>query len=232
MKTAFQTSETFETLIAQFYSKTQKVKETFDEYGDEIQNLGRRIIAVNPEWRKEANASMKHHLVTGMQDLVLQPLARKHLEASVDLSYTSFRAKLARLFGTRMKGKQTTLLTTTKGQIKEIVSEAISLGSGYGIPVSSQSTTSSQETQTDRPWRQNNLGYYQGTSYNQGNDVIPGVDGKTWQYTASNYYKNKGHIARLYPKLVSKKARDVQKQENDQANQQSNQNQQWTNSEN
>ena len=98
-KTAFKTSETFETLIAQFYSKTQKVKETFDEYGDEIQNLGRRIIAVNPEWRKEASAAMKHQLVTGMQDLVLQPLARTHLEASVDLSYTSFRAKLARLFG-------------------------------------------------------------------------------------------------------------------------------------
>ena len=111
LKTAFQTSETFETLIAQFYSKTQKVKEMFDEYGDEIQNLGRRIIAVNPEWRKEANAAMKHQLVTGMQDLVLQPLARTHLE--------------------------------------EIVSEAISLGSGYGIPVSSQSTTISQETQTD-----------------------------------------------------------------------------------
>ena len=141
LKTAFQTSETFETLIAQFYSKTQKVMETFDEYGDEIQNLGRRIIAVNPEWRKEANAAMKHQLVTGMQDLVLQPLARTHLEASVALSYTSFRAKLARLFGTRVKGKQTTLLTTTKGQIKEIVSETISLGSGYGIPVSSQSTT-------------------------------------------------------------------------------------------
>ena len=84
LKTAFQTSETFETLIAQFYSKTQKVKETFDEYGDEIQNLGRRIIAVNPEWRKEANAAMKYQLVTGMQDLVLQPLARTHLEVSVD----------------------------------------------------------------------------------------------------------------------------------------------------
>ena len=60
LKTAFQTSETFETLIAQFYSKTQKVKGMFDEYGDEIQNLGRIIIAVNPEWRKEANAAMKH----------------------------------------------------------------------------------------------------------------------------------------------------------------------------
>ena len=71
---------------------------------------------------------MKHQLVTGMQDLVLQTLARTHLEVSVDLSYTSFRAKLARLFGTRVKGKQTALLTTTKGQIKEIVSEAISLG--------------------------------------------------------------------------------------------------------
>ena len=232
LKTAFQTSETFETLIAQFYSKTQKVKEMFDEYGDEIQNLGRRIIAVNPEWRKEANAAMKHQLVTGMQDLVLQPLARTHLEASVDLSYTSFRAKLARLFGTRVKGKQTALLTTTKGQIKEIVSEAISLGSGYGIPASTQSTAISQETQTDRPQRQNSQRYYQGTSYNQGNDVIPGVDGKTWQYTACNYCKNKGHIARLCPKLAAKKARDAQKQENDQANQQSNQNQQWTNSEN
>ena len=50
-----------------------------------------------------------------MQDLVLQPLARTHLEASVDLSYTSFRAKFARLFATRVKEKQTTLLTTTKG---------------------------------------------------------------------------------------------------------------------
>ena len=56
----------------------------FDGYGDEIQNLGRRIIAVNPEWRKEANATMKHQIVAGMQDLVLQPLARTYLEASVD----------------------------------------------------------------------------------------------------------------------------------------------------
>ena len=226
LTTAFQTSETFETLIAQIYSKTQKVKEMFDE----IQNLGRRIIAVNPEWRKEANAAMKQ-LVTGMQDLVLQPLARTHLEASVDLSYTSFRAKLARLFGTRLKGKQTALLTTTKGQIKEIISEAISSGSGYSITASTQSTAISQETQTDIPQRQNNPRCYQGNSYNQGN-VIPGVDGKTWQYTACNYCKNKGHIARLCPKLAAKKARDAQKQENDQANQQSNHNQQWTNSEN
>ena len=110
---------------------------------------------------------MKHQLVTGMQDLVLQPLARTHLEASVDLSYTSFRAKLARLFGTRVKGKQTALLTTTKGQIKEIVSEAISSGSGYGITASTQSTAISQETQTDRPQRQNNQRYYQGNSYNR-----------------------------------------------------------------
>ena len=212
LKTALQTSETFETLIAQFYSKTQKVKETFDEYGDEIQNLGRRIIAVNPKWRKEANAAMKHQLVTGMQDLGLQPLARTHLEASVDfdLSYTSFRAKLARLFGTRVKGKQTALLTTTKGQIKEIVSEAISSGSGYGITASTQSTDISHETQTDRPQRQNNPRYYQGNSYNLGNDIIPGVDGKTWQYTACNYCKNKGHIARLCLKLAAKKARDAQ----------------------
>ena len=70
LKTEFQTSETFETLIAQFYSKTQKVKDTFDEHGDEIQNLS-RIIAVNSEWRREANAAMKHQLVTSMQDLVL-----------------------------------------------------------------------------------------------------------------------------------------------------------------
>ena len=141
----------------------------------------------------------------------LQPLARTHLKASVDLSYTSFRAKLARLFGTTVKGKQTALLTTTKGQIKEIVSEAISLGSGYGIPASTQSTAISQETQTDRPWRQNSQRYYQGTSYNQGNDVIPGVDGKTWQYTTCNYCKNKGHIARLCPKLAAKKARESKK---------------------
>ena len=75
-----------------------------------------------------------------------------------------------------MKGKQTALLTTTKVQIKEIVSEAILSGSGYGITASTQSTAFSQKTQTDRPQRQNNLRYYQGNSYNQGNDVIPEAD--------------------------------------------------------
>ena len=65
---------------------------------------------------------------------------------------------------------------------------------------------------------------------NQGNDVIPGVDGKTWQYTACNYCKNKGHIARLCPKLAAKKGQRCAK--NNEINQQSNQNQQWANSEN
>ena len=157
LRMAFQMSETFETLIAQFYSKTQRSKETFDEYGDYIQNLGRQIIAVNPEWRKESNAAMKHQLITGMQDIVLQPLARTHIEASTDLSYTAIRAKLARLFNTRVKGKQPTLLASTKN-----------------VTTLSQSVTTSQETQTERSCRWNNQN-------DLNKEVIPGVDGKTWE---------------------------------------------------
>ena len=76
---------------------------------------------------------MKHRLVTGMPDIVLQPLARTHLEASTDLSYIAIRAKLARLFNTRVKGKQPTLLTSTKS-----------------VTILSQSVATSQETQTER----------------------------------------------------------------------------------
>ena len=36
LRMAFQMSETFETSITQFYSKTQRSKETFDEYGDDF----------------------------------------------------------------------------------------------------------------------------------------------------------------------------------------------------
>ena len=56
--------------------------------------------------------------------------------------------------------------------------------------------------------------------------MLPGVDGKTLRYTTCNYCKKNGHIARLCPKLVAKKARDVQNKENGQAGMHESQHQQ------
>ena len=67
----------------------------------------------------------------------------------------------------------------------------------------------SQETQTERSYRQNNQN-------DLNKEVIPGVDGKTWRYTTCNYCKKNGHIARLCPKLAAKRARDTQNKENGQ----------------
>ena len=57
---AFQSCETVSSLIADFYNRFQKTRETEDVFADELQILVRKIVAWKPEFIHEANQALKH----------------------------------------------------------------------------------------------------------------------------------------------------------------------------
>ena len=57
---AFQSCETVSSLIADFYNRFQKTRETEDAFADELQILVQKIVAQKPKFIHEANQALKH----------------------------------------------------------------------------------------------------------------------------------------------------------------------------
>ena len=56
---AFQLGETLSELISDFYSQSQKARETKDTFADDLQVVARKIIVHKPSFHKEANQQLK-----------------------------------------------------------------------------------------------------------------------------------------------------------------------------
>ena len=76
---AFQSSETENSLIRDFYNHIPKPKESEDAFADELQILVRKIIARKPELHLQANEALKHQYAHNLKDQYYGIIARNCL---------------------------------------------------------------------------------------------------------------------------------------------------------
>ena len=59
LRTTFESSETFSSLVGDFYSLIQQPQETEDQFANGLQILGQKVISIRPSWKEEANEALK-----------------------------------------------------------------------------------------------------------------------------------------------------------------------------
>ena len=110
---AFQSGETENSLIRDFYNHIPKPKESEDAFADELQILVRKIIARKPQFCLQDNEALKHQYVHKMKDQYYGAIARNYLLTSPkEQSFIQLQGQLALAFGKRDK-KDTKAHVTT-----------------------------------------------------------------------------------------------------------------------
>ena len=114
---AFQSCETVSSLIADFYNRFQKTRETEDVFADELQILVRKIVAWKLEFIHEANQALKHQYAQNLRDPYFRVIARGQCLSSPDSkSFTQFRGRLALMFNSW--GKQCARANVTMAAVE------------------------------------------------------------------------------------------------------------------
>ena len=62
LRTSFEFSKTSNSLFRDFYSHVKWPLETEDQFANELQILGQKVISVRPLWKNEANEALKTSL--------------------------------------------------------------------------------------------------------------------------------------------------------------------------
>ena len=95
----FQSCETVSSLIADFYNRFQKTRETEDAFADELQILVRKIVARKLEFIHKANQALKHQFAQNLRDPYFRVVAwGQRLPSPDSESFTQFRGRLALMF--------------------------------------------------------------------------------------------------------------------------------------
>ena len=116
LTTAFQSDETENSLIGDFYNCIQKPKESEDAFADELQILVRKIIARKPDFCLQAYEALKHQYAHNLKDQYYGAIARNYLLTSPkEQSFTQFGGQLALTSGKR--GKEDTKAHVTAAAI-------------------------------------------------------------------------------------------------------------------
>ena len=124
---AFQSCEMISSLIADFYSQSQKTRETEDIFADELQVLVQKIVAHKPEFINEANQALKHQFTQNLRDPYFRVIARRQCLSSPDFeSFTQFWGRLALIFNSRgkqhVKAVSATSAAVDNGDVKDHLS--------------------------------------------------------------------------------------------------------------
>ena len=115
----FQSCETVSSLIADFYNRFQKTRETKDTFEDELQILVCKIVARKPEFIHEANQALKHQYAQNLRDPYFGVMARGQCLSSPDSkSFTQFRGRLALMFNSRGKQQQCARATVSSTAVE------------------------------------------------------------------------------------------------------------------
>ena len=100
----FQSCETVSSLIADFYNRFQRARETEDAFADELQILVWKIVARKLQFIHEANQALKHQFVQNLRDPYFRVVARGQCLSSPDSeSFTQFKGRLALMFNSQRK---------------------------------------------------------------------------------------------------------------------------------
>ena len=123
LRTSFESGETFSSLVGDFYSRIQRPRETEDQFADELQILGRKVISIRPSWKQEANEALKTQFASRLRDPYLAAMARNLLKTQgQNMNFTQFRAECISMFGSRVKApklKAATNSLSSSGALKE-----------------------------------------------------------------------------------------------------------------
>ena len=91
LRTSFESGETFSSLVGDFYSCIQRPWETEDQFADELQILGRKVISIRPSWKQEANEALKTQFASRLRDPYLAAMARNLLKTQgQNMNFTQF----------------------------------------------------------------------------------------------------------------------------------------------
>ena len=80
LRTSFESGETFSSLVRDFYSCIQRPWETEDQFANELQILGQKVISIRPSWKQEANEALKTQFASRLRDPYLAAMARNLLK--------------------------------------------------------------------------------------------------------------------------------------------------------
>ena len=115
---AFQGGDDEANLLAEFYSRAQKTKETEEAFADELQILARKVIIKKPDFRVNLDSTLKQRYASQLLDHNSVSIAKTLLVQMSKCSFTEFRNELARVLDTRRKA-------IAKASLKPVTSKAI-----------------------------------------------------------------------------------------------------------
>ena len=103
LSVAFQGGDDEANLLAEFYSRAQKTKETEEAFADELQLLARKVIIKKPDFRVNLDSTLKQRYASQLLDRNSASIAKTLLVQMSKCSFTEFRNELARVLDTRRK---------------------------------------------------------------------------------------------------------------------------------
>ena len=68
LRTSFEMSKSFSSLVDGVYSWSQCNKETEDQFADELQILSRKVLSICLEWKAEVNEALKTQFAFWLHD--------------------------------------------------------------------------------------------------------------------------------------------------------------------
>ena len=99
----FQGGDDEANLLAEFYSRAQKVKESEEAFADELQILACKVIIKKPDFRVNLDTTLKQHYASQLLDHNSASIAKTLLVQMSKCSFTEFRNKLAQVLDTRRR---------------------------------------------------------------------------------------------------------------------------------
>ena len=118
LSVAFQGGDDEASLLAEFYSRVQKAKETEEAFADELQILARKVIVKKPDFRVNLDSTLKQRYASQLLDRNSASIAKTLLVQMSKCSFTEFRNELARVLDTRRKA-------IAKASLKPVSTKAI-----------------------------------------------------------------------------------------------------------
>ena len=101
LSVTFQGGDNEANLLAEFYSRTQKTKESEEAFADELQILARKVIIKKPDFMVNLDTTLKQRYASQLLDRNSMSIAKTLLVQMSKCSFMEFRNELARVLDTR-----------------------------------------------------------------------------------------------------------------------------------
>ena len=104
LRILFESDKTFSSLVGDIYSHIQWSQEREDQFADELQILGQKVISMRPSWKNETNAALKIQFASRLHDPYLAAMLCNLLKTQGDkMNFNHFWAECISMFGFQIK---------------------------------------------------------------------------------------------------------------------------------